>query len=62
MWRRLALIFDGFEPSQAACLPMNDVSTMSVLWDALKKAGLSARVIDKIWWGNAMRVLKETLK
>ena len=54
--------FDGFEPSQAACLPMNDVSTMSVLWDALKKAGLSARVIDKIWWGNAMRVLKETLK
>lgn len=53
--------FDGFTPSQADWLPMKDVGAMSVLWDALEKAGLPESVIDKICWGNVMRVLRETL-
>lgn len=46
---------DGFDGMEAMDIP--DVSGMERLWDALKKKGLSERQLDKIWSGNALRVI-----
>lgn len=48
--------FDGFDGMEVLEIP--DVSRMELLWDALKKAGLSEEQLDNIWGGNAERVLK----
>ena len=46
---------DGFDGMEAMDIP--DVSGMERLWDALKRKGLSERQLDKIWSGNALRVI-----
>ena len=45
--------FDGMEVQEIA-----DASQMERLWDALKKAGLTERQLDKIWGENVERVLR----
>lgn len=52
--------FDGFDGDGILEIP--DVSKMERLWDALKKAGVSERQLDKIWGENAERVLREVLR
>ncbi|MGF0031744.1 dipeptidase [Bariatricus sp. SGI.154] len=49
--------FDGFDGMDVLEIP--DVSKMERLWDALKKRGISERQLDKIWGGNAERVLMD---
>ena len=34
-----------------------DISQMEKLWDALKKAGVGERQLDKLWGGNVERIL-----
>lgn len=48
--------FDGFDAMEHMDIP--DVAHMGILWDALKKSGIAESQIDKIWYGNAARVLK----
>lgn len=52
--------FDGFEIEE----PKNEayiyqVEEMELLWESMKQCGITERQLDKIWHGNAMRVLKE---
>lgn len=49
--------FDGFDGIEVLDIP--DISRMEKLWDALKKKGISEGQLDKIWSGNAMRILGE---
>lgn len=48
--------FDGFDGMKILEIP--DVSHMEKLWNALKKEGVSESQLDKIWYGNAVRILK----
>ena len=32
---------------------------MDRLWEALKKKGATETILDKIWYRNALRILKE---
>lgn len=48
--------FDGFDGIDKLDIPK--VENMEKLWDALKKKGVSESQIDKIWNGNALRILK----
>ena len=48
--------FDGFDGMKVLEIP--DVSHMEKLWNALKKEGVSESQLDKIWYGNAVRILK----
>lgn len=52
--------FDGFDGE--GILEVPDVSKMELLWDALKKAGVSESQLDLIWGGNAERVMREVLR
>jgi membrane dipeptidase len=49
--------FDGIKGN----LEINDISKMYLLLDALKKAGLSEGKIDKIWYKNSSRIIKNIL-
>lgn len=49
--------FDGFDGMEVLEIP--DVSKMERLWDALKKAGVTERQLDKIWGGNVERIMRE---
>ena len=51
--------FDGFEAEGVLEIP--DVSQMERLWEALKRAGVTEAQLDKIWGGNAERVMREIL-
>lgn len=51
--------FDGFDGMEV--LDVKDIGEMGRLLEALEKAGLSTGQIEKIWYGNVLRVLKETL-
>ena len=48
--------FDGFDGMKVLEIP--DVSHMEKLWNALKKEGVSESQLDKIWYGNAARILQ----
>jgi membrane dipeptidase len=49
--------FDGI----GGTVEVDSPTKMPLLFHALKKQGLTERQLDKFAWGNAMRVLKETL-
>jgi membrane dipeptidase len=49
--------FDGFDGGNE----ISDCSKFGLLSDALSKAGYSEAELEKICWGNAMRVIAETL-
>lgn len=49
--------FDGFDGLKRMDIP--DTGHMDRLREALKKAGLSERQLDKVWYKNALRVWKE---
>lgn len=49
--------FDGFDGMEHMDIP--DVSGMEMLWEALKKKGLGEAELEKIWNGNALRVITE---
>ena len=49
--------FDGIEPETE----IQDIGHMDELYEALRKAGLSAHDADKLFWKNADRVLQEIL-
>ena len=50
--------FDGFEP---ASLPegIRGVEDIEKVWDAMRKKGITPRQLDKIAYGNVMRVIRE---
>lgn len=48
--------FDGFDGIEKLEIPK--VEYMDRLWDALKKKGVSESGLDKLWSGNALRILK----
>ena len=53
--------FDGYEieePKNEAYI--SHVGEMELLWECMKQCGITERQLDKIWHGNAMRVLSET--
>ena len=52
--------FDGFEDT---ALPegIRDVQDMKLLWDGMRKAGITSRQIEKIACNNILRVLRETM-
>lgn len=52
--------FDGFEPEKDLNY-ITHVSEMEKVWEALKKAGITERQIDKIQSENALRVMQEVL-
>ena len=49
--------FDGMDD----CLEITGAQKMPLLFDALKKVHLTEAVIDKICYGNAMRLFKSVL-
>lgn len=49
--------FDGFDGIRHMDIPRTE--NIDRLWEALKKKGVSETVLDKIWYGNALRILKE---
>lgn len=49
--------FDGFDGIDVLDIP--SPAQMERLWDALKKKGVPESVLDKIWSGNALRILNE---
>lgn len=49
--------FDGIHGE----LEIPDTSQLGKLWESLQKRGVSERILDKIMYQNAMRVLKEVL-
>ncbi len=48
--------FDGFDGMRRLDIPKAE--NMERLWEALKKKGVSESQLDKIWSGNALRILK----
>lgn len=52
--------FDGFDRES---LPkgVRGVQDMDILWDAMKRAGITERQIEKAAFGNVMRVLRECI-
>lgn len=50
--------FDGFSGES---IEIARAGQMYLLYDALKKAGFTERQLEKIWHGNAMRVIKEVI-
>lgn len=51
--------FDGFNEGE---LEIAHIGEMDKLYDAVKRRGFSERQMDKFWFGNVMRVIKEVLK
>lgn len=52
--------FDGFEAEKDPRYPSH-VREMEKVWEALKQADITERQIDKIWSGNALRVMREVI-
>lgn len=50
--------FDGFDEGE---LEITHLGEMNQVYDAVKKRGLTERQMEKIWSGNAMRVIKNVL-
>lgn len=50
--------FDGFECKNVTGY-LTGPDEMERVWDAMKNQGLTERQMDKIWSGNALRILKE---
>lgn len=48
--------FDGFDGIEQMDIPK--VECMERLWEALKKKGITESQLDKIWSGNALRILR----
>lgn len=53
--------FDGFDESDGT-LEVNKSEKMEILCHQLQKDGFSEGQIDKIWSGNAMRVIEEVMR
>lgn len=53
--------FDGFDPGNPEQMYPTHIGEMDRVREAMKKQGITERQIDKIWSGNALRVLKEVL-
>ena len=51
--------FDGF--SGAKEMEISDIGEMPLLSEALKKSGFTWRQIEKIWYGNAKRMIDTVL-
>ena len=53
--------FDGFDPDS---LPdgIQGVQDIEKVWEAMRKKGITPRQIDKIAYGNVMRVIQEVWK
>lgn len=51
--------YDGFEGGE---LEINKVEKMPLLYQALQKEGFTESQLEKIWFRNVMRVLKEAIK
>lgn len=53
--------FDGFDP---AALPdgIRGVEDIERVWDAMRKKGITSRQLDKIAYGNVMRLMQEVWK
>ena len=49
--------FDGFDGMTR--MDVKDIGEMELLLQALERAGLSTGQIEKIWYGNVMRIMKE---
>ena len=49
--------FDGFGGMDRE--DISDINQMEKLWYALKKKGISEDLLEKIWYGNVMRIMKE---
>lgn len=52
--------FDGFECKRVTGY-VSGTGEMDRVWEAMKKQGITERQIDKIWSGNALRILKTVL-
>lgn len=52
--------FDGFDGMDRMEIP--DAGKMGLLWEALKKQGVSERQMDKIWGENAERLCRQILQ
>ena len=50
--------FDGFEAGQNW---LRGIEEIECVWDALKKAGMTERQLDKLSYQNVKRVLEEVL-
>ena len=52
---------DGFDPDS---LPagIQGVQDIGRVWDAMRRKGITPRQLDKIAYGNAMRVMQEVWK
>lgn len=50
--------FDGFDDGEST---ITHIGQMEEVFDAIRKRGFTASQMDKIWSGNALRVIKETL-
>ena len=48
--------FDGFDEGE---LSITDIGQMEKLHDALRKKGITERQLEKIWYKNALRVIRE---
>lgn len=53
--------FDGFD-NKARDGWIGHVREMEAVWDAMKKRGVTERQLDKIMSGNALRVIRETIR
>lgn len=50
--------FDGFE-TEALPEKIRGVQDMDLLWEAMRRSGITARQIDKIAYGNVSRIMEE---
>lgn len=50
--------FDGFGDGEST---ITNISQMNEVYDAIRKRGFTESQMDKIWSGNILRVIKETL-
>ena len=50
--------FDGI----GGPLEISSVDEMPKLYEALERSGLTGRMLDKLWYQNAVRVMKDTLR
>lgn len=50
--------FDGFDDAEIEITHLGEIEK---LYFALKKQGITERQLDKIWSGNALRIIKESL-
>ena len=50
--------FDGI----GGTVEVDDPTKMELLFDALIRRGMTPRQLDKLAWGNALRVFEDTLR